>query len=97
MLEDDRILGLGRPSFPDDSKDAVAEVHKPDGFAVLERAPAIGTKFHPAEDLGPSSNLEERSGIHRGAVWIYPGPEPQVIDPLDLHGTETGFDWQSEQ
>ncbi len=97
VLEDDhRFFGLWQPLFPDDAEDARAEVHQPDGFAILEAVPAIGTKFHPAEDLMPSSTLPA-VGLHRGAVWIYPGPTPEIIDPLNLHGTnsddEDELDW----
>ena len=98
VLEDDhRFFGLWQPLFPEDARDARAEVHQPDGFAILESIPSIGTKFHPAEDLSPNVETTRPGGLHRGAVWIYPGPTPEIVDPLDLHGTETGdetdLDW----
>lgn len=96
MLEQDRVLGLWRPAFPDDSETAVARTHDPDGFAVLESAPAIGTKFHPAEDLGPSSRPQGGKGLHRGAVWLHFGTPAQVVDPQGLYGSDEEYPWPAE-
>ena len=70
VSELDRIFAVGRPSFPEDSKEVLATEFSPDGLAILERAPGIGTKFHPAEDLGPQSRDPQLDGLFRGAVWL---------------------------
>lgn len=75
VSEQDRALGLWQPTFPDDAKDARAEVHRPNGLAFLDAAPAVGTKFHPAENLGPQSRPMPRDGLHGGAIWLRFGAE----------------------
>jgi hypothetical protein len=51
------FLWLSRPAFPEGSRGAVAALPRGldavDGFAVLHRAPPIGTKFHDAPALSP--------------------------------------------
>ncbi|MCP3957753.1 MAG: glycoside hydrolase family 2 protein [bacterium] len=66
-------FGLFSPTFPDDAEDAVAEVPV-GGISFLHGISAIGTKFHPAKDLGPSSQPAAASGLHRGAVWLRASP-----------------------
>jgi hypothetical protein len=45
------FLSLYRPSFPEGARGARAAL--PDGIAVLERIPPIGTKFHHGDELEP--------------------------------------------
>jgi hypothetical protein len=61
-------LGVLTPRFPDDAQDARAEVPAAD-LAFLAGIPAIGTKFSPAQDLGPQGQ-EHPPASHRGAVWL---------------------------
>ncbi len=69
---DDIYLSLFTPSFPADARDAVAPA--PGGISLLHGISAIGTKFHPPEDLGPRSRRAVASGAYRGVVWFYLGP-----------------------
>ncbi len=62
-------LGVFAPRFPADAVHAVAEV-PPDGLWLLSRIPPIGDKFHPAAELGPSSQPKEAS-LERGEVWLF--------------------------
>ena len=78
VSEEDRIFGLGQVEFPDDAEEARAEVHRPDGLALLDAAPAVGTKFHAADQLGPQSRPALHDGLHRGAVWLRFEP---LVDP----------------
>ena len=65
----DLFLGLFAPDFPDDARDAVAAV-PPGGVSLLHGISAIGTKFHPPEDLGPQSRRTDAAGRYRGVVWF---------------------------
>ncbi len=65
-----RYLGLFSPDFPGDARDAVATV-PPGGVSLLHGISAIGTKFHPPEDLGPQSQQAVASGLYRGVVWFH--------------------------
>ncbi len=69
-LESPLYLGLFSPTFPADARDAVAAV-PPGGLSVLHAVSAIGTKFHPPEDLGPRSQPSVASGLYRGVVWFH--------------------------
>lgn len=62
------FVGVGEPEFPKGSKEAVAKVPR-SGLTLLHQIPAIGTKFHPVEDLGPTAGggLE---GPFRGSVVL---------------------------
>lgn len=65
----DLYLGLFTPAFPEDAKDAVAVV--PDGgISFLHGISAVGTKFHPARELGPQSRGRPSSGTYNGVVWL---------------------------
>lgn len=61
-------LGVGIAKFPDDAKDAVARVPSL-GLTFLPRAPAIGTKFHPADELGPQGGTRFVPGLAI-EVWL---------------------------
>ena len=69
----DLYLGLFSPSFPDDARDAVAVVPA-GGVSFLHGISAIGTKFHPPEDLGPQSQPASAAGSYRGVVWLRASP-----------------------
>ncbi len=62
------FVGVGEPEFPKGSKEAVAQVPK-SGLTVLHQIPAIGTKFHPVEDLGPAAR-GGFEGPFRGSVAL---------------------------
>jgi len=66
----DLDLGLGAAGFPADARDAVAAVPEL-GLTLLNGIAAIGTKFHPASELGPQSRAHETDGLYRGTVWLY--------------------------
>jgi len=72
VLAGDLDLGLGAAGFPADARDAVAAVPEL-GLTLLNGIAAIGTKFHPASELGPESQAHETDGLYRGAVWLYSG------------------------
>ncbi len=76
----DLYFGLFAPAFPADAEDAVAAT-TPDGIGFYKAIPAIGTKFHPAADLGPGSQPYTATGPHRGVVWLYAGTPPQPLTP----------------
>ncbi len=63
-------------TFPGDARDAVAAV-PPGGISLLHGISAIGTKFHPPEDLGPRSRRAVAAGAYRGVVWLHLGPRGQ--------------------
>ena len=69
----DLFLGVSSPEFPDDARDARAPVPG-GGFSLLHGISAIGTKFHPARDLGPASQPNEASGRYRGTIWMRSAP-----------------------
>ena len=62
-------LGLFSPTFPEDARDAVAAV-PPGGISLLHGISAIGTKFHPPQDLGPQGRRAVAMGRYRGVVWF---------------------------
>jgi hypothetical protein len=71
ILESDGLfLQLYSPRFPDDVRHAVAPFPKGD-ISFLHGIPAIGTKFHPADDLGPQGQKNNLSGRHRATVWMF--------------------------
>jgi hypothetical protein len=74
--DDSSVLGLFAPRFPDDAETARAEVHRPDGLAFVEGAPAIGTKFSSAEALGPEPELLPSELFH-GVAWLWAGEPPE--------------------
>lgn len=80
VFEDDPFLGLYAPTFPDDARHARAEV-PPEGLTILHEIPAIGTKFHPPEELGPSGWQTSTSEEYEGVIWLLAGslrePRPQ--------------------
>jgi hypothetical protein len=69
---DDLYLGVLAPEFPADARDAVAEPG-PGGVGLYHGIPAIGTKFHPAADLGPQGRPYDGAESYQGTVWLYPG------------------------
>ncbi len=78
---DNIYLGLFSPTspgkgtdgnFPADARDAAAAV--PGGISLLHGISAIGTKFHPPEDLGPQSRRAVAAGAYHGVVWFHLGP-----------------------
>ena len=42
----------------------------PDGVSFLHGISAIGTKFHPAPELGPASRRAVAHGLYQGVVWL---------------------------
>lgn len=66
------FLGLYRPDDGPDPRTTKLDVPET-GIAFLHGIPAIGTKFHPAEALGPESGKNAASGKYRGAVWLHFG------------------------
>ncbi len=72
VLADDLDLGISTPAFPDDARDAVAAVPG-DSVTILNGISPIGTKFHPADELGPQGRPHEVDGLYRGTVWLYAG------------------------
>jgi len=62
-------LGIYRPL---DGADPVnTTLHVPEtGLALLDVIPAIGTKFNPAEELGPQSQKARLSGTQTGKVYL---------------------------
>jgi hypothetical protein len=69
VLADDLDLGIGTPSFPADSRHAFAALPS-FGLTILNGIPPIGTKFHPAEELGPQGEPHRVDGVYRGTVWL---------------------------
>ena len=61
-------LGVLEPRFAADARTAVADA--PAGITVLHQIPAIGTKFHRPEALGPAARRRLPPGVHRGGVWL---------------------------
>ncbi len=62
-------LSLFSPVFPDGARDAVAVVPA-SGIHFLHGISAIGTKFHPAAELGPSSRANVATGSYHAVVWL---------------------------
>jgi hypothetical protein len=62
-------LGIYRPL---DGADPVnTTLHVPEtGLALMDVIPAIGTKFNPAEELGPQSQKARLSGTQTGKVYL---------------------------
>ena len=77
-LGPDLYLGLLAAEFPDDARDAVATVPA-SGISFLHGISAIGTKFHPPQELGPQSQPNDASGVYRGTVWFHSGPPPSPV------------------
>jgi len=71
-MSDNLFLGLYRPDDGPDPRTTRLEVPET-GIAFLHGIPPIGTKFHPAEVLGPESGKNIASGRYRGAVWLHFG------------------------
>ncbi len=69
---DDLFLGLYRPNDGADPRTTKLDAPETE-IAFLHGIPAIGTKFHKAESLGPESQKNVASGRYRGAVWLYFG------------------------
>lgn len=69
LASDDLYVGLLSPSFPEDAEHARAPV--PPGLSFLFDIPAIGTKFHPATELGPSGTPERIATRRRGAIAFH--------------------------
>ena len=64
-------LQVLRPSFPPADLLAKTVVELPDcGLAVLDAIPAIGTKFSPADRLGPQGQPAPVPVTHRGRVSL---------------------------
>ena len=61
-------LGVLRPRFAAGARTAVAEV--PEGITVLHQIPAIGTKFHHPEALGPAARRRLPPGRRQGGLWL---------------------------
>ncbi len=68
----DLFLGLYRPADGPDPRTTKLDVPET-GIALLHGIPAIGTKFHKAELLGPESQKNVASGGYRGTVWLHFG------------------------
>jgi hypothetical protein len=68
----DLFLGLYRPADGPDPRTTKLDVPET-GIALLHGIPAIGTKFHRAESLGPESQKNVASGRYRGTVWLHFG------------------------
>ncbi|MEM7352760.1 MAG: glycoside hydrolase family 2 TIM barrel-domain containing protein [Acidobacteriota bacterium] len=82
LASPDLYLGLFSPELPDNSKEAVAVV--PDGgIGFLHGISAIGTKFHPAADLGPASQPNQATGTYRGTVWMRSAPRSETATVED--------------
>jgi hypothetical protein len=62
-------LGIYRPI---DAKDPVnTKLYVPEtGLSILDVIPAIGTKFSPAEELGPQSQKAKLSGTQTGRIYL---------------------------
>ena len=59
------------PSTPPQSLQLDTAVRFPEGdLSLLHVIPSIGTKFTPAERLGPQSQPVQLDGTYRGAVWF---------------------------
>jgi hypothetical protein len=52
--------------FPGDAGNTAVPV--PPGLAFLHAIPAMGSKFHPADRLGPASQKTEAAGVYRGSL-----------------------------
>ncbi len=62
------FLGVLQPRFPSGARTAVANV--PEGLTVLHQIPAIGTKFHAPQALGPAARRRLPPGPRRGGLWL---------------------------
>lgn len=71
-MTEDLFLGLYRPADGPDPRTTKLDAPDTD-IAFLHGIPAIGTKFHKAEALGPESEKNVASGRYRGAVWLHFG------------------------
>jgi hypothetical protein len=47
------------------------------GLAFLQAIPPVGSKFKPAKDCGPQSQLTVGQGEYKGSVSLYFGPLPE--------------------
>jgi len=64
-------LQVLRPSFPPTDLQAQTVVELPAcGLAVLDAIPAIGTKFSPADRLGPQGQPAPVPATYRGRVSL---------------------------
>jgi hypothetical protein len=72
VLEDPRLyVQRLTPSTPPQSLQVNTAVRFPAGdLSLLHVIPAIGTKFTPAERLGPQGQPVRLDGTYRGAVWF---------------------------
>lgn len=62
-------LGVYRPM--DGADPVITKLFVPEtNLAVLDVIPAIGTKFNPAEELGPQSQKAKLSGTQTGKVYL---------------------------
>ncbi len=77
----EELIGLGAPRFPDDARQARADL--PGGLTIHRRAPEIGTKFHSANELAPPASA---TTVHLSA-WLHFEPHRT---PDDATGGEAG-------
>jgi hypothetical protein len=70
LPEGQPLLGLLNPPNGADPKHCTFEYPTGEGIYVFEAIPAIGNKFHPAKDVGPSSEPTWISGTLQGTVLL---------------------------
>lgn len=72
-------FGVGTPTIPEDAMEAVALTAS--GVTVLSHISAIGTKFHPPKDLGPSGAAAAPAGLHRLQFSLRLPPDADLAPP----------------
>jgi hypothetical protein len=79
------------PLFPTDAGNTAVPV--PSGLAFLHAIPAMGSKFHPADRLGPASQKSQAVGVYRGSLRLrlvppVPDPGQNSRDENDVSGAK---------
>ncbi len=74
---EDLLVGILSPHFPEDARNASAEVPPLGAVSFLSRIPAMGTKFHSAAELAPDIDVQRRTETvsRRDVVWLRFNPE----------------------
>ncbi len=84
IAEDEVYVGVS-PEFPDDARHARADVPPAGKLSLLLEIPAIGSKFHPPEDLGPAkpspSRARAEEAPRKETFWLLVEPSDTEAKP----------------
>ena len=64
------FLSLFKPQYPDDSTPGIKPVQTVSDIAFLYKIPAIGTKFHTAEEMTPAITSDPKAQYEKLELWF---------------------------